>query len=137
MYGFFNRRLSNQHGFTMLELMVVVIIVAVLAAVAVPLYTGFIKKARVSEAEARLGQILTAAKSFGQENNTWPTAASAGFFGDLTASPNFTYAITTGGGPVTGTFASTATGTGAMAGVTCVVNVASITAQGTVTVTGL
>ena len=135
MYRFLNRRRGNQHGFTMLELMVVVIIVAVLAAVAVPLYTGYIKKARVSEAEGRIDQILTAARSYYQENGSWPAAGAAGFFGDTSASPNFTYAIAGGGG--TGTYTITATGTGAMAGVTVVCTVANINAQGTITVSGL
>jgi len=131
------RSMKNRRGFTMLELMVVVIIVAVLAAVAVPLYTGYIKKARVSEAEARLGQILTAAKAFGQETGNWPIATSAGFFGDMTASPNFTYAITSASGPATGTFTSTATGTGTMAGATVTLTLTGIQNQGTVTVSGL
>ena len=46
---------NRKSGFTMIELMVVVIIVAILSAIAVPLYTGYIKNSRKSEATARLG----------------------------------------------------------------------------------
>ena len=83
---------KNRGGFTMIELMVVVIIVAILAAVAIPLYTGYIRNSRKSEATARLGAILTAAKSYNQENTGWPTtSAASGFFGDFSASDHFTY----------------------------------------------
>lgn len=83
---------KDRGGFTMIELMVVVIIVAVLAAVAVPLYTNYIKNSRKSEATARLGAVLTAAKSYYQENSGWPTTATAsGFYGDFTGSDHFTY----------------------------------------------
>lgn len=47
-------------GFTLVELMIVVIIVGILAAAAVPIYTAFRKKAYESEARASLGAIKTA-----------------------------------------------------------------------------
>ena len=47
-------------GFTLLELMIVVAIVGVLAAVALPLYTEYMKKARTAEAKANVGDIRTA-----------------------------------------------------------------------------
>jgi type IV pilus assembly protein PilE len=76
----------------MIELMVVVIIVAILSAVAIPLYTSYIRNSRKSEATARLGSILTAAKSYNQENGGWPTSSSAaGFYGDFTSSDHFAY----------------------------------------------
>jgi type IV pilus assembly protein PilE len=102
---------KDKSGFTMIELMVVVIIVAVLAAVAVPLYTSYIKNSRKSEATARLGAILTAAKSYYQENNGWPTSATAsGFYGDFTGSDHFTYAQTSSAS--TGRYTARATGNG-------------------------
>ena len=47
-------------GFTLLELMIVVAIVGVLAAVALPLYTEYMKKARTAEAKANIGDIRVA-----------------------------------------------------------------------------
>ena len=49
-----------KQGFTLLELMIVVAIVGVLAAVALPLYTEYMKKARTAEAKANVGDIRTA-----------------------------------------------------------------------------
>ena len=41
------RHLRNSQGFNLIELMIVVLIVGILAAVSVPLYTGYIQKSRV------------------------------------------------------------------------------------------
>ena len=102
---------NRKSGFTMIELMVVVIIVAILSAIAVPLYTGYIKNSRKSEATARLGAVLTAAKSYNQENSGWPTTSSAsGFYGDFTGSDHFTYAQTSSAS--TGHYIARATGNG-------------------------
>ncbi len=102
---------NRKAGFTMVELMVVVIIVAILSAIAVPLYTGYIKNSRKSEATARLGAILTAAKSYNQENSAWPTSSSAGgFYGDFTGSDHFTYSQTSSA--TTGRYVAKATGNG-------------------------
>ena len=67
---------GKQLGFTLIELLVVVIIVAVLAAVGIPLLTGNIDRARVSEAEAGLGTVRTAMRAkLAETNGTLPTMA--------------------------------------------------------------
>jgi prepilin-type N-terminal cleavage/methylation domain-containing protein len=133
--------MRSRAGFTMIEMMVVVIIVGVLAAIAIPVYSGYVKKSRVSEATARIGDILTAAKTYAIENEDatagpdWPaTGATAGFFGDMSASPNFAYALA---GVDEGTLTITASGTGAqMSGITVTCTATNTNAQGTITVTG-
>ncbi|HAN30544.1 MAG TPA: pilus assembly protein PilE, partial [Myxococcales bacterium] len=48
---------KNKHGFTLMELMIVVVIVSILATVAVTSYKQFSRRARVQEAIAFLGDV--------------------------------------------------------------------------------
>ena len=63
---------KNKAGFTLVELMVVAIIVAILAAVAIPLMTGNKKKAWATEAQAGLGTLKTAFQVYKAEFGGWP-----------------------------------------------------------------
>jgi len=56
-------RRGSKKGFTLVELMVVAVIVAILAAVAIPLMSANKKRAMSTEAEAALGTIRTALRS--------------------------------------------------------------------------
>ena len=47
-------------GFTLLEMMIVVVIIGILAAVALPMYSEYVKKSRTGEAKSALGDIRTA-----------------------------------------------------------------------------
>jgi len=70
---------KKKGGFTLVELMVVIIIVGILAAAAVPIYSAFVKKARVSEAKASIGTIRAAEEVYWAENAVYlPLAASTG-----------------------------------------------------------
>jgi len=48
------RARSTQHGFTLLELMIVVVIVAILAAIALPNYADYVKRGKIIEATTGL-----------------------------------------------------------------------------------
>ena len=67
---------KNQFGFTLIELMVVIAIVAILAAVAIPIFRGSISEAKWSEGAAIAGTIKAAAKvCYAEDPSTAPTGA--------------------------------------------------------------
>jgi prepilin-type N-terminal cleavage/methylation domain-containing protein len=68
---------SNNKGFTLIEVLVVVIIVAVLAAVAFPIYQQYVKSAYASEAQATIGAIMNASQMYYQDMGTYPEDVEA------------------------------------------------------------
>lgn len=55
---------KNMQGFTLIELMIVVAIIAILAAIALPAYSDYTKKARVSEAIVAASSLRTQISEF-------------------------------------------------------------------------
>jgi len=64
---------KKKAGFTLVELMVVAIIVAILAAVAIPLMLGNKHRAMATEANAGCGAVQTAMRVFLASNGAYPT----------------------------------------------------------------
>ncbi len=63
--------MKNKKGFTLVELIIVIVIVGILSIVAVPVYKGYIKKAMATEGKALLGSVLTAEKVYFAEYNNY------------------------------------------------------------------
>ena len=117
--------LKAQRGFTLIEVMIVVLIIAILAAIAVPSYTDYITRSRIIEATAGLGDARSKMEQFFQDNRTYPTgcvvapAVPGATTIQVSALQYFDLAC---GGFGVNTYTVTANGKGPMAGFTYTIN---------------
>lgn len=69
-------RLGNQNGFTLIELMIVIAIIGILSAIAIPLYSNMQGRARVAKAQADLRGLYSALVAFGAQCGDVPNAVT-------------------------------------------------------------
>jgi type IV pilus assembly protein PilA len=117
------RRLQGEQregGFTLIELMVVVLIIAILIAIAIPTFLGARQRAQNRAAQSSLRNALTAAKTIYTDSQTYTSATPAAM---LAVEPSLTYAAAavdstgqnnvsvSGAGPIFAAAALSASGT--------------------------
>lgn len=94
---------KNQLGFTLIEIMIVVVLIGIIAAIALPAYQEYAQKARRADAQKALLQVQLALEKWRSNNPTYTTNITGDLNFDDTNSPEgyYSMSITTSGADYT------------------------------------
>jgi type IV pilus assembly protein PilE len=90
---------KHMRGVTLLELMIVVVIVGILAAIAYPNYRDFTDRAKRNEAKALLLEIAVNQERFYLQNNRYGNLVELGYGGPTVDTPSGAYTAVVGPNP--------------------------------------
>jgi type IV pilus assembly protein PilE len=98
-------------GFTLIELMIVIAVIGILAAVGLPMYTDHVRRGKITEATSSLSELRLRAEKWFADNRTYLNVpgTAVGFNTTIANARYFTYACTTPA-PTATSFTCTATG---------------------------
>ena len=69
------QKMKSEKGMTLIELMVVIVIIGILAAIAIPMYTGYMQRARRADAKTALEQLRASQEMFRAERGRYANNA--------------------------------------------------------------
>lgn len=110
----------RQRGFTLIEVMITVAIVAILSAVALPSYRAYVERSRVPEAFDMLSSYAARMEQTYQDTGRYDAAAAGVCTPTVPVGKNFTLNCAIGNGGQT--YLATATGSGSMSGYAYTIN---------------
>ena len=99
----------KMRGVTLLELMIVVVIIGIMAAIAYPNYRDFAARAKRNEAKAILLEIAQNQERFYLQNSTYGTLSQLGYAGDTITTDTGSYEVTIAPPPDASNFTAVAT----------------------------
>jgi type IV pilus assembly protein PilE len=120
--------MKRDSGFTLIELMIVIAVIGILMAIAIPNYSEYVTRSRITRATAALSDMRVRMEQFFQDNRVYPTACTAAPAATEIALPpaadNPDFAFTCA--LAANTFTITATGQGKMDGFVYTVNQSNV-----------
>jgi len=112
--------MRSTRGFTIIEVMIVVAIVAILASVAIPSYTDYVRRGKIQEAASALLAQRVKMEQFFQDNRQYTNAGA--IVSPCNSNPPLKYFTVTCPVLTTTTYTISAAGTGDLAGLTMTIN---------------
>ena len=99
------RKKAREAGFTLIELMIVVAVIGVLAAIAIPEYRDYMARTQASDAVVQLGGLKTPISEFYLNQGYLPSYAQLNDIGAVSGHTTFLVSVTDGpGGPGSGQY---------------------------------